>query len=169
MRRSLAALAAVLLLTACSSTDDPIETSSAAETSAEATEAPVEEPGLTVGGAAVLSIAADDTSYDYDVTGIRSELIDGVDHVLVEVTITVTAGELDFVQGWHPALTPTLESAGVEYEQTGYETPEMFDGAYTGTATGTIGFQAPPEAAETGVYRLEVGSLAGSEIHEWTY
>lgn len=173
MRRSLAALAAVLFLTACSGSEDPdpVETSIAAETSAEATEAPTEEPGLTVGGAAVLSVASDVSSYDYDVTGIRAETIDGVDHVLAEVTITVTAGELDFVHGWSPWLTPTLESGGTEYEQTGYGTPDMFDGTYAAgdTATGTIGFEAPPEAAETGVYRLEVISLAESQIHEWTY
>lgn len=177
MRRSLTALVAVFLLAACGTdTDDPEPTE--APTSAEATTADptTEEPtpeaaALTVGGTTVLSVTADDTNYEYDVTAIRTEQIAGADHVLAEVTITVTAGELTFISGWHPGLTPVLVAGGTEYEQTGYETPDMFDGAIGAgeTVSGTIGFEAPPEAAETGVYRLEVLSLGGPDVYEWTY
>jgi len=172
MRRSLTALAAVFCLAACGTgPDEPTgDPTSAATTAAEPS---TEEPtpaGLTVGGAAVLSTETDKATYTYDVTGIRAETIDGVDHVLAEVTITVTAGELDFISGWGVAITPVLVAGGTVYEQSGYATPDMFDGTIAGEAvSGTVGFEAPPEAAEAGVFRLELLSLDGTTVHEWTY
>ncbi|GAA2159391.1 hypothetical protein [Glycomyces lechevalierae] len=173
MRRSLTVLAAVFLLAACG--NDPADPEpSESVTSAEATtaEATTEEPEaaeLTVGGTTVLSTETDKATYTYDVTGIRAEAIDGVDHVLAEVTITVTAGELDFISGWSPAITPVLVAGGVVYEQSAYATPDMFDGSITGETAGTVGFEAPPEAADAGVFRLELFALDGTTTHEWTY
>lgn len=162
-------LAAVFLLAACGNDPDETEPTETPTSAAEATTAAPAAAELTVGGSSVLSVTADDTVYEYDVTAIRAEDVAGVSHVLAEVTITVTAGELSFVSGWAPGLTPVLVSGGSEYEQTGYETPGMFDGPVTGTASGTVGFEAPAGAAETGVFRLEVGSVTGADIHEWTY
>lgn len=172
MRRSLTALSAVLLLAACG--NNPAETeptdSPAEPTSAEAASEEPTPTGLTVGGTTVLSTETDKATYTYDVTGIRAEDIEGVDHVLAEVTITVTSGELDFISGWSPAITPVLVAGGTVYEQTGYATPDMFDGTITGQAvSGTVGFEAPPEAADAGVFRLELFALDGTTVHEWTY
>jgi hypothetical protein len=166
MRRSLTALAAVLLLAACSSTSEPDPTSSASATEVAETAA-----ALTVGGSTVLSVAADQTSYDIDVTGIRTERVDGTSHVLAEVTITVSTGELAFVSGWNPGLAPVLAAGGEEYEQTPHAVPGMFDGTIgeSESQNGVFGFEAPASASETGVFQLEVLSLSGTTVHEWTY
>lgn len=169
----------VLTLNACGSDETPEEPETTSVEPAPTSEAalePISGNELTVGGNAALSVITDLAEYSYDVQAVEARTVEGLDYVIevVEFTVEITVheGELNFVNGWSIALTPTLiDSTGTEYEQAAYVNPDEFPDAITAgeTIAGTVGFEAPASAAEGGAYRLELLGWDGTDAHEWTY
>ncbi|MCD0443224.1 DUF4352 domain-containing protein [Glycomyces sp. A-F 0318] len=147
---------------------------------AESTAPPEPASVMPIGPDSALGISYPDAGggtaveFNYAVTEVEA-LTEGLtEFVVFTVGVEVVKGEVTFMFGLAvaPAMTPTLIDAdGVEYTVSIRSVGTMLDGTVPeGEAiAGHIAFEAPPSAADAGVFQLAIPSPEGSDLLHWAY